>query len=451
MEQQLFINTIKDAAITTQANYKILASITIAQAILESGWGTSDLFKKANNSFGIKWVEGCGFDKILKSTKEVIDGEETTVKAYFRKYDSLDDNIKDHAIFLQKDRYKNLIGDPEYKSVANKLYEDGYSTSPDYPNQLIKIIEQYELNKFDTMNVNTKGGNKMIIGLRGGHSPNCIGAVGVVDEYNTMQMFYDKVVAILLANGHTVIDCNSNASDQIGELSEGATKANDAMVHLFISFHMNASNGEGHGTEALIASTNSESYPLAQRLCDAFGSLGFTNRGVKVVGDYEMHYINAPNIIFETCFCDNAADVALFNEIGMDKLALTVCKAIDANISAVDSVATEPATTNSPVTTNAGVGQLQHILNNMGITDKNGNSLGEDGIMGALTLSALNKIIVKRGDNSDLVKWIQAKIGVSADGSYGPNTFNALCEFQRSNDLAADGIVGPNTWAALIK
>lgn len=338
MEQQLFINTIKDKAIELQEKYKILASITIAQAILESGWGTSELYHNANNSFGIKWVDGCGYDKYLINTKEVINGQDQIVQAYFRSYKSLADSIEDHAIFLQKDRYKNIIGDINYASVAQKLYEDGYSTSPVYPSSLLTLIERYKLYQYDVKTFNEKEGNKMRIGLRGGHSANCIGAAGVIDEYSTMQRFYNIVAATLGSHGHIVIDCNSNASDQIGELSEGAAKANGANVDLFISLHMNASNGQGHGTEALIASTSSGSYQYAERLCEAFGSLGFTNRGVKVVDDYEMHHISAPNIIFETCFCDNKSDVNLFNQIGLDQLALTFCKAIDESISNVVSI-----------------------------------------------------------------------------------------------------------------
>jgi len=171
---------------------------------------------------------------------------------------------------------------------------------------------------------------------------------------------------------------------------------------------------------------------------------------VKVVDDYEMHHISAPNIIFETCFCDNKSDVILFNQIGLEQLALTFCKAIDESISEVVSIPAQDANT---VT----IEVLQHILNTMGIKDGRSNALEEDGIMGPKTLAALNKkaALVKRGDKSDLVKWIQIKLGVSADGVYGDDpyheTFDAVCAFQSSRWLEVDGIIGPNTWAALLK
>lgn len=451
MEQNKFIELVKDGAIATQVSHNILASITIAQSILESGWGTSELFQKANNSFGIKWTKGCGFDKVQKSTKEVIDGKTKTVKAYFRKYNSLDESIKDHAEFLMKDRYKNIIGDTDYKSVARKLYEDGYSTSPEYPEKLIKIIEDYKLYEYDINN----GGTSVRIGLRGGHSKNCVGAVGLIKEYETMQKLYYSLAAILAHNGHVVIDCNSNAASQGEELSEGVRIANDNNVDLFISLHMNAATGQGHGTEALVYSPKSGAYPLGERLTKAFERLGFTNRGVKIEPKmYELSNVYAPSIILETCFCDNNADVELFNDIGIDKIALAIANAIDAKISVSDGVQATQAIISSSANHNASIKALQGILNTMGICDRNGNKLIEDGFIGPLTLSALNHkaALVKRGDRSELVRWVQSKLNIPADGIYGTQTYNAICAFQKAQGLSlVDGIVGSQTWGALVK
>lgn len=173
----------------------------------------------------------------------------------------------------------------------------------------------------------------MKIGLRGGHSSNCIGAVGIVNEYEQMQKFYNVVAALLTSKGHTVVDCNSNGASAGAELSEGAAKANNANVDLFVSLHMNASDGQGHGVEAWVSSANSKAYSAAQRLCDNFSVLGFTNRGVKTsTGLYEMNNVQAPNIIFEICFCDNQTDISVYNNYSWDQLALTFCKSIDTNI-----------------------------------------------------------------------------------------------------------------------
>lgn len=172
----------------------------------------------------------------------------------------------------------------------------------------------------------------MKIGLRGGHSRNCTGAVGLVHEYGQMQQFYEHVSKILTQYGHTVVNCNSNATIQSQELAEGAKKANDANVDLFISLHMNSYDGNAHGTECYIASTSSGSYKYAKRICENFESLGFRNRGVKVKSYYEMKNIKAPNIIFEICFCDSKKDIEIYNKYSWEQLSYRLCNAIDGSI-----------------------------------------------------------------------------------------------------------------------
>lgn len=175
----------------------------------------------------------------------------------------------------------------------------------------------------------------MIISSRGGHSPNCLGAIGLANEWVEMQKLYKEVEIILKLYGHTVINCNSNANTERGELSEGANKSNSVKgVDLFISFHMNAFNGQANGVEALIHVNGREFVTkVAQRLCNNFATLGLQNRGVKRVNDYEMRNVNAPNIIFETMFCDNAHDInEVWNKNSLEKMARLICNAIDPNI-----------------------------------------------------------------------------------------------------------------------
>ena len=172
----------------------------------------------------------------------------------------------------------------------------------------------------------------MKIGLRGGHSKNCIGAVGIVDEYSQMQKFYTHVSKLLTEYGHTVVDCNSNGVTSSAELSEGVTKANNANVDLFISLHMNAYDGKANGTECIVYSESSKSYSYAKRICENFASLGFKNRGVKINSLYEMKNIKSPNIIFEICFCDSKTDIDIYNKYSWGQLAHKLCNAIDNNI-----------------------------------------------------------------------------------------------------------------------
>jgi hypothetical protein len=150
VDKQEFINQVKDGAVSAMKNQKILASLTIAQAILESGWGESELAKAANNLFGIKrW----GYlDYVEMPTTEYRSGEPNQEKAEFRKYSSWDYSIADHTAFLlQNDRYKNLIGVKDYKQACTLIQQDGYATDSNYANLLIQIIEENDLQKYDSV------------------------------------------------------------------------------------------------------------------------------------------------------------------------------------------------------------------------------------------------------------------------------------------------------------
>lgn len=172
----------------------------------------------------------------------------------------------------------------------------------------------------------------MIIGLRAGHSNNCTGAIGIVDEHEQMKKYYVAVKSVFEHYGHTVIDCNSDAYIEGTELLEGATKANNANVDLFISLHMNRFNGQAHGSEVLVSSTSSKAYLIALKLVNNFVELGFTNRGVKCEKLFEMNHVNAPNLISEICFCDSKTDIDIYNKYSWEQLAHVLCNAIDPNI-----------------------------------------------------------------------------------------------------------------------
>lgn len=172
----------------------------------------------------------------------------------------------------------------------------------------------------------------MKIGLRAGHSDNCTGAIGIVDEHEQMKKYYAAVKEVFERYGHTVIDCNSNGRNPGEELAEGANKANSNNVDFFASLHMNCFNSQAHGTEVLVSSESSRAYPVAQRLVSNFSELGFFNRGVKFQKLFEMNHITAPNLISEICFCDSQEDIDIYNKYSWEQLAYVFCNAIDPNI-----------------------------------------------------------------------------------------------------------------------
>ena len=138
-----YVDDYKDIAIRQMRAHRIPASITLAQGILESGAGKSELARRSNNHFGIK----CGASWSGKTIK--YDDDERN--ECFRVYKSAEDSYEDHSRFLKKPRYQSLFSlDPlDYKSWARGLKACGYATSPVYANSLIKIIETYELYMFD--------------------------------------------------------------------------------------------------------------------------------------------------------------------------------------------------------------------------------------------------------------------------------------------------------------
>lgn len=151
MEKQTFIQTVGEMARADMAKSGVLASLTIAQAILESGWGTSELAQNANALFGIKADKRWSGKAYSKDTKECYDGVTyTTVTALFRAYGSWAESVADHSAFLiAGSRYAAVIGETDYKAACKAIKAAGYATAPDYAEKLISLIEGYKLTAYD--------------------------------------------------------------------------------------------------------------------------------------------------------------------------------------------------------------------------------------------------------------------------------------------------------------
>ncbi len=139
-----YIAQYKDMAIEQMQRYGIPASITLAQGLLESGAGRSELATKANNHFGIK----CGGD--WKGKYMLKDDDARNEK--FRVYRSAEESYEDHSRFLsERERYASLfkLSIADYKGWAHGLKRAGYATNPRYAHNLIDIIERYNLDRYD--------------------------------------------------------------------------------------------------------------------------------------------------------------------------------------------------------------------------------------------------------------------------------------------------------------
>lgn len=145
-----YILDFKDAAIKEMQLYKIPASITLAQGILESGAGRARLAVEANNHFGIKCHTGWTGGKIYH--------DDDAKGECFRTYNDATYSYRDHSLFLtQRKRYAGLFNlrISDYKAWAKGLKKAGYATDRSYPDKLISIIERYGLDKYDQIAMET--------------------------------------------------------------------------------------------------------------------------------------------------------------------------------------------------------------------------------------------------------------------------------------------------------
>ena len=142
---QQYIDQYKDIAIEQMMRYHIPASITLAQGLLESGAGRSELTRNSNNHFGIK----CNNNWTGRRTYHDDDAKNDC----FRVYDSAYDSYEDHSKFLSSNqRYRPLfqLKPTDYKGWAKGLKACGYATSPVYAEKLVEIIQLYKLYQFDS-------------------------------------------------------------------------------------------------------------------------------------------------------------------------------------------------------------------------------------------------------------------------------------------------------------
>ena len=128
MNKTQIIKDLIPGALLSYEKYNILHSLTISQAILETGWLQH---VKGNNIFGIKWTKDCGYKVQELNTHEFINGVKTSMVCKFRKYDSLEDSLLDHGKLLNFSRYKSVITSKDYKEACLNVYKSGYCTDSD--------------------------------------------------------------------------------------------------------------------------------------------------------------------------------------------------------------------------------------------------------------------------------------------------------------------------------
>jgi flagellum-specific peptidoglycan hydrolase FlgJ len=150
--QEQFIGALAEAAVESADRTGVPASVTIAQAILETYWGSSRLAREANNYFGIKaQTRGGSAGSVSFAVWEVIGGRNIMQNQAFRAYNDISESFVDHGVFfVENARYAAAMAvrdDP--RQFARAINQAGYATDPSYASKLIGLMDRYDLYRYD--------------------------------------------------------------------------------------------------------------------------------------------------------------------------------------------------------------------------------------------------------------------------------------------------------------
>lgn len=170
----------------------------------------------------------------------------------------------------------------------------------------------------------------MRINVHAGHNPDgkiACGAIGLIKESTEARKVKDEVIRFLRLAGHTVYDCTvENGTSQSNVLTNIIKKCNTNTVDLDVSIHFNSGandkcgNNKSTGAEVLLYGANSKAKTYAERVCKSISELGFRNRGIKYnTSLYFLRKTNAPAMLIECCFVDDADDVKIYDYQSMAK------------------------------------------------------------------------------------------------------------------------------------
>lgn len=165
MTHKEFIEVIAKYVIKYANDYGIkVHSPIIAQAILESGWGGSTLASKYNNFFGLKCGGSWKGKSVNMATKEEYSvGTLTDIRANFRVFDSIEDGVKGYFEFINYSRYSNLKGVTNPEEYCRLIKADGYVTSSTYVTNLMRVIRDNNLTRFDGTQENVEKENEDMV------------------------------------------------------------------------------------------------------------------------------------------------------------------------------------------------------------------------------------------------------------------------------------------------
>jgi LysM repeat protein len=255
-----YIETYKVAAIAEMKRSGVPASVTLSQGLLETENGNSDLVKKSNNHFGIK----CKSDWTGESVRHTDDAPNEC----FRKYPSAAESYKDHSDYLKTSaRYASLfqLAPSDYKGWAFGLKRAGYATNPRYPQIVISNIEKYNLQQYDTANVDNisitsidKSENAGTISL-----PKVTPVDADLAKELKAKAKFNGLKAIFASKGISLIAIATAADIPLVKLLEFNDKTTDGLLIEDQLIYLEKKNKQGN-RDAYIAQQNETLYDVSQ-------------------------------------------------------------------------------------------------------------------------------------------------------------------------------------------
>lgn len=223
-----YINTYKNIAVAEMKRSGIPASVTLAQGILETECGNSDLVKRSNNHFGIK----CKNTWTGESVKHTDDAPNEC----FRKYNNPEESYKDHSDYLKSTpRYAALfqLNPSDYKGWAYGLRRAGYATNPQYPQIVISNIEKYHLQQYDnltTEDIDNIAANK-IINVQKPDTENVMVDLSKVENSLKLKNKINGLKALMAPKGISLLVIASKANIDLGKLLEYNDLSTDGLLN----------------------------------------------------------------------------------------------------------------------------------------------------------------------------------------------------------------------------
>ena len=333
MSNSQFIEQIAAYVAKYASKYNICVhSAIIAQSILESASGTSELAQNANNFFGLKWHENrCPTSNgyyIKVGSEQNADGSYTSSAMKWFRFPNMEAGVQGYFDFINNANYSKLKGVTDPRIYLENIKAAGYATSLKYVENLMNVIQKYDLTKYDPIiGENTEVLTMKKVFLSAGHGGSNPGAVanGLKEkDINLQTLLACKEVL----EKHNIEVICSRVIDENDPVQDEVKEANNSNCDLAVSFHANA--GGGDGFEAFCNLKNANAVNVAKLAEKHIKALGQNSRGIK--GGMRLYFVKNTKmdaVLFESFFLDNANDYKIGDTVEeQKKFGVAYAKAI---------------------------------------------------------------------------------------------------------------------------